>query len=236
LLGANATVSAPWKCEGQRAAVSLGDWTAHLDLSQPSAGLHDVRFGEQPLTARIFQIDPREGAAPVEIPVEIIDSYTRGEDLVVTYAETEQLPVRQQVYWRAFTEKSPAGTIAGIDLIISMQTSLLYSDPTLSVVSEFPDGSTTRVIDGGTLILHRLDGLACSIAHCVHPTDCEQAEIIQAESGGAIASYRLFDPGLEKGVIRRARLRTALLPRADDEQQALAAYESLTAAAPPLTT
>lgn len=225
-------MSAPWKCEGQRATANLGDWTARLELSRPAAGIHDLRFGEQALSAGIFQIEPTADAQPVEI----IDSYTRGEDLVVTYAETEQRRVRQQVYWRAFTEAAPAGPIVGIDLIISMQTSLLYSDPTLHVVSEYSSGNTVPLYEDTTLVLHRPDDVAGSIAQCVHPTDCERAEIASTESSGATASYRLFDPGLEKGVIRRARLRAVFLPRADDERQALAAYESFAASAPPLTT
>ncbi len=225
-------MSDPWKCEGQLATAALGDWTARLDLSRPAAGIHDLRFGQHALAACIFQIQPTADAQPVEI----IDSYTRGEDLVVTYAETEQRPVRQQVYWRAFTEPLPGGPIVGIDLIISMQTSLLYSDPTLNVVSEFPSGSIVHVMECATLLLHRPDGLAGSVAQCVDPADCEQAELAPSESGGVIARYRLFDPGLEKGVIRRARLRTIFLSRAEDELQALAAYEIFAASAPPLTT
>jgi hypothetical protein len=69
----------------------------------------------------------------------------------------------------------------------------------------------------------------------VHPADARRDRLTRDVAGLRLI-HHLFADELEKGVILRARLRGALLPRADDQRLALDAYRGLLDARLPLTT
>jgi hypothetical protein len=146
---------------------------------------------------------------------------------------------------------------AVIDLQISVQTPLLDSDPRQTVRSSLPMGEMLRMDESATkfepLVLSfdgkrnmelnepqacylvRPAGTDFSYVEMVHPADAGSSAL---ESYGAkIGLARtLFVSTLEKGVILRARLRGALIPREGDEAVAAALYADLLAAELPLTT
>ena len=192
-------------------------------------GLHDITAHDAPLSGvQLLGIDSRPGVAEESI----LDRYIRGNDLVARYAQTEQRPVSPEVYWRAFTEAN----ISGIDLIVSMQTDRLESDPSISIGNLLPAGQFVKGAVGEAGALFRPEHSDVSLLLAAHPSDCELLQTDAAPEGKSTISFVLFRPGLEKGVIRRGRLRAAFLPRANDQTLAGEQYHEFLTSQLPLTT
>jgi hypothetical protein len=68
-----------------------------------------------------------------------------------------------------------------------------------------------------------------------HPSNHDQLDVMRIEEGVAIAN-QLFSGALEKGVIRRARLRCCLLPPAFDVAHVSKIYDDFVSSKLPLTT
>ena len=191
----------------------------------------------------------------------------RGDDLVATFDETAPRRVRAQIYWRCLTPSdfSPEyarHVAAAFDLIVSVNTSLLDSDPQSSVNSIVSSaetllgivGSGSRVAELSTADLQgtpeagNLHGFIVrpaagkfSYAEIVHPAESCRSEAKWAptstenRSGTVELTQHLFQQRLEKGVILRGWIRAALVAREHDEAAVLAAYQHFVAAEPPLT-
>ena len=71
----------------------------------------------------------------------------------------------------------------------------------------------------------------------VHPSDLQQANPppVSEAGKGVLLRSNLFLERLEKGVIRRARLRGLFLNRHNDLQTAVACYHEFANSVPPLT-
>jgi hypothetical protein len=178
--------------------------------------------------------------------------------LVSTYMQDERRQIRGQVYWRGFEwggSRAPA-----IELIVSVQTSLLDSDPTLHVRSQVAAdelwningfdppsarndtlrGSDSFVANyagrGPACWLFRLTGEDSTYVEMVHPSDHVSSRFQELGRGEVEHSTRLFRGPLEKGVILRSRLRGVLLPRSNDVAAAAACYREFITSEPPLTT
>jgi hypothetical protein len=213
--------------------------------------LHDLTYYEQPLTgASVLQLHWHDRSRDVTETIE--ESYTRGPDLVATYAQPSNHTVRPQVYWRALIDESKRQF--GVDLIVSMQTSLLASVPATDCVSMYP--ARQCIVMRPDLSLEHLDCMTCpdwtavqspaviirhrefdlDLTAMVHPSDWTTTKIRASEDQYMQVRFDLFDESLEKGVIRRGRLRAALLPRRDAQARLVELFEQFAALEPPLTT
>ncbi len=125
-------------------------------------------------------------------------------------------------------------TAPAVDLVVSMRTELLESQPRLAVHSRLPAGEVLELADGCWLF--RFPRHEISYAEMVHPADFQGSELdYVAERDRAVeVRHRLFVEHLEKGVILRARVRGALLRRHDDAALAAAVYAAFASADPPL--
>ena len=247
----------PWSLRERQARLDLGSFSAQLDVDQPRLGLGSIASSGEPFAKlALYQIgiEPR-----IDNPVAGgSDVYVRGNDLIATYERTEARPLRFQLFWRALSATQPASA-AGVELVVSVQTHLLDSDPKLTITSTIPatdvrrlcaaDGShfVTVAADARTgssdistppsCILFRISPTA-SYVEMLHPTDCRQVTI-SSLAGSAANMFslqtRLFVERLEKGVILRSRMRSYLLPRAADEATAAQLYREFAIAEPPLT-
>jgi hypothetical protein len=190
------------------------------------------------------------------------DAYCRGGDLVASYADARLRPNVVQIYWRV--EPAPVGALAEIDLEVSVQTSLLDSDPAQWTCSRLPAGElfyTPLATSGFSPIgsetgaveldkrsspldsapascwLVRLPETSVSYAEMVHPADFWVSRLHERTAGGERRlRHQLFVSRLEKGVILRARIRGVFVSRDDDCAQAAAAYRRFVESPPPLTT
>jgi hypothetical protein len=181
----------------------------------------------------------------------------RGADLAAAYQESADYPVRVSARWRVTQPSSLPQRLATVELIVSVETSLLDSSPQLTVNSTLPAHDALCLIDAATAeyralelrpgqpktiesgdgagcLLVRLPGAGLSYAEAVHPSDFLGAEL-RAQAGRISLSHQLFAQRLEKGVILRARVGGVFLTRAGDAELAASWYRDFSAAEPPLS-
>jgi hypothetical protein len=123
-----------WQLTGTQAQSLFGQRAFSLDVLRPEHGL--ILASEFGACGRVLQVHSggRPASAPDSSAPESVEVYTRGADLVATYAATVERPNRLQIYWRLEPNMSP-GLLAACELIVSVQTPLLASDPRIHVAS-----------------------------------------------------------------------------------------------------
>ncbi|HXT57755.1 MAG TPA: hypothetical protein VN699_03930 [Pirellulales bacterium] len=246
---------ATWLLRDAAAHLHAGPLRGAIEPRSPERGLFDIvrdqrRFADQEILG--VALDPVHAASAGSL----VDCYQRGGDLIATYAQTPERPVRVQVYWRA---ESAADRAPLVDLQVSVQTSLLDSRPRLATSSRLPRGELRRLIDaragmfepislaqthelsflpeqGRECFLFRWPDVEASYVEIVYPGDSDCSKLKLCGSGRWELSHGLFSGELEKGVIVRARVRGAYLPRERDEELAALAYAEFLESDLPLTT
>jgi hypothetical protein len=236
---------------GMRAFWTLQETIAKLDSPQLPGEVdvlfpwHGFRWSASAAQAQIAILKVFTRASAGATPDTLVDCYQRGLDLVATYAQTPERNVRPQVYWR-YVEPN------GLELVLSSQTSLLDSQPLTSLESALPDGEALGLVDGewsaSTLDNWQTDARAPranlfrpsvmpeqSYLELVHPTDFAGVQLSRAD-GLLTLRWRLFPEPLEKGVIRRGRVRGYVLPRAKDAEAASKLVEEFARSALVLST
>jgi hypothetical protein len=188
----------------------------------------------------------------------LVESYVRGMDVVAAYAPSPPRTSGSEIYWRTVGDSNPT---AGIELVISMQTGQLDSDARVSNRSDLRASEvwwlagqdqpvfeqlqrseakpwTTAGRNAVGAFLFRLTEQETSYVEIVAPADFRGAVIHRHDETpeSVQLSYELFPEPIEKGVIRRVRVRGMLLPREHDLDLAQACYWQLLAAPLPLTT
>ena len=242
------------------ARLQLNRFSAVIDPRNPAGGLADARVdggelaGFRPLGVELSAVTPHDAQAGIE-------RYVRGGDLVVTYADRPAPAMRAQLYWRAGAHQRH-GAIAAIELVVSVQTSLLDSFPNLAVRTQLVASEAYRLADAARgsfasivppsndaaaddspeapqCYLFRLPGGQYSYTEMVHPADGRQSLWDGWLHG---IDYRMqlrhgfFAQRLEKGVILRSRVLGVLLDRENDKTAAAAHWTSFLQEALPLTT
>jgi hypothetical protein len=186
--------------------------------------------------------------------VEFSDRYVRGRDLVLTLAKHAPFQFDPRIYWRA-TPRIEFGA-AQIELVLSVQTDLLDSEPEWTVSSLQLDGELFHAsrlsVDGFEqfkfghqeiefdrrqssehLFVLRNSRFGVSYAEMVHPSDFVRARIVADSS---ILESTLFPEHLEKGVIRRGRICSWFMPAENDLQTAVDLARQFVDEPLPLTT
>lgn len=246
--------SAVWQLRGSQASFGAGPLSVSLELDWPQRGLKPGKPGHKGLYLGVGLMDPPDTAVPANCKIPVQDAYVRGRDLVAVYEQTPTRPYRTTLYWHALSPKSAPGALLAIELMVSVQTSLLDSQPTLEVRSALrtdeqlaadADGHFVVLDSAGAAesneaarcVLARLQGSDISYLEMLHPTAFADS-LIKPDGGKEMGlRHRLFCPAeLEKGVILRARLRAIWLPRAGDSEAAAGYYRSFLASPTPLTT
>ena len=214
------------------------------DAGMMFAGDHEVDASFSPLAVRLPQHAWRD-AKP------LVDTYTRGDDLVATYAETELHPLRVQIYWRSL---HAAASAKGIELLLSVQTGLLDSDPTVEVVTVLPGDAALQalpvegspndqqrlLVESGSFVASHAT-MNGTYVEMIHPGDAHRTTIAH-EGDRMVVRRKIFEHRLEKGVILRARLRGYFLASSrnvENDNESKIAAECLSEFArsePPLTT
>jgi hypothetical protein len=244
-----------WKLDGTRGQLNTPELSASLDLTQPHRGLHVATIFRDGHSSAIGDNHVLQVHFPEEPRAEDVqDSWIRGTDLVVTYAQRKNRQVTAEIYWRLVGGANSVGT----ELILSVQTDLLDATPTTSAASEIITDEVLWLGDptaphtaeslkmaisaaafdrtrGQGIFIFRLAGSRLSYVDMVHPTDFSSASLRQRD-GSAVLDWQLFPDSLEKGVIRRARLRGLFVNRQDDLALAARCFQEFTTSPLPLTT
>ena len=233
-----------WKVERTKATLSTSEIEGSVDLASPESGLTVKNaFGKSLHDGTIL--------AFTHVPrVERFnsDQYVRGGDLVATYQSDNsekksgnELRLTDQVYWRHFSLEDPC-RCHGTELVISLQTDRLDLQPRIQIRTQLVahNASLVQLKDGqpeietitnsldfdpsgviGILVRNQED--KWSYLQSLHFTDehsCDRIQVRVDENHVEISVLLLVDH-LEKGVIRRARLRGAFLNTIDVKSDAL---------------
>lgn len=246
-----------WQQNGEQAQFVCAEWQARLDALRPAAGLSDVSYQGLPLAESSFLgLDLEVADRAI-----IADCYPRGGDFIVRYLQTAARPFAVMVYWRAGWFEHDGQSYPRIDLVVSVETSLLDSRPQLSAVSHLKLAGGPLVYSGDGCLQaavgqaagdqgsgFRVQNRICYVEMC-HPGDSMSTLVETPDVGtgtqdqATLASgqqvrclTRLFGQPLEKGVILRSRMRGLFVPQDRSEELARAALADLVHSPPPLTT
>ena len=134
---------------------------------------------------------------------------------------TSRLPASQ--VWQL----DSSGTFAPLEVGSRQPTSLSRANGAGCVLLRLADTDTNGPASKGPLL---------SYVEMIHPTDFSELIVTTTEDNHFQTEHRLFADFLEKGVIRRARLRGVLLERSGDLEAAADWYQSLVNDRLPLAT
>ena len=157
----------------------------------------------------------------------IDDQFARGSDLMVRYDQSEKDQFAFQLDFRAVPKSELASAACGFDVWLSVQTQLLDAHPLL----EIGHPTATSGWSGDAAIQSHQSPAGCA-AILIHPSDLPQSELIDPAAG----KLRLFGNFMEKGVIRRGRLRCLVSDKPLPTSDLQAAYDSFADSPLPLTT
>jgi hypothetical protein len=192
-----------WSVEGHYASLQWAAWRWQFNRAQPTAGVTLV--GPSTAPWQVLEIHPLPKHA-----CQIDDGFARGSDLMVRYAQSAEDRFAFQIDFRAVPTPELASADCGFDIWLSVQTQLLDAHPSLEVTSGMPGGQWLALGDDGQAIDEGpVAMLTCQmptgyVALLIHPSDQSQAELVSGDGQGRL---RLFGNFMEKGVIRRGRLR-----------------------------
>lgn len=244
--------STPWSLSGSRFTLSCGQLAAESDLRDFVVGLTNLKWGGSPLEMRL--LGPQLPQL-VNGEFAITECFVRGADLVVSCERPGPLNLVPQFYWRARQIESRAAV--AIELILSMRTDLLDSQPRTSIetlvrcdevlsslrleASAFrpaAPGTTlerSKLAEGKTpAYLFRNSGV--SYLEMVHPDDFCAVDHHLSRNGHHRIVSTVFPESLEKGVIRRARICGWFMPAENDLQTAVDLAKRFVDEPLPLTT
>jgi hypothetical protein len=217
-----------WRFDGSTARFESQALSAVVDVAAPHHGLStlnglsSLRYAGEVIAGSLLGVavdDLRSGDAPS-------DAYVRGNDLVVAYRETEQRPFGVQVYWSVSLADDGS---AIVDATTSIQTRQWEAYPRVAVTSTL--AGSEFVERDETSILLRPAGSQWTYAELAMPGDFEGAHDVSA-----CRSRWTFDGHfMERGVIRRLRVRGMLMARLNDVQATERAQAKLAVEQPPLT-
>ena len=214
-----------WFLQGAKAQVACGPLLAEVDVERPMLGLQKLRLPGETIDGSLMGVDVREELSTSDQTWTPLDVYTRGADLVATYREPAGQPFHLQVYWRVL---EPRRLTSGVlEAIVSIQTREWEAYPYVAITSAL-DAADARRHDGGVNFLSRHDW---SYVEVSPRGDFEPPLVAQTESI-ARACWRFEKRFMERGVIRRLRLRGAFAPIASAED-AIQQFQSEFAAEPP---
>ena len=234
-----------WELVGQIASASssMADKDLQLTIANGSLGAGaKVTVGRD--AASLFSV---ESSRAEEM---LADLYVRGNDLIAKYKSTTD-ELERELYWRIHDVGAEADSFA-LEMIYSLQTDLLHSQPDPRIVSTLNLQSVSYwaaegdplvgelkwqrqdAAEGCQLIITTLAG-GTQLALAVYPTDLIQMELDQSD-GETTVTCRLNADFLEKGVIRRTRLFAICSDNAVSEQDMVQLAQTFLDSKTPLTT
>jgi hypothetical protein len=202
-----------WRLDDTRATLNNANVTGTLDVARPDCGLHDLRLNDAPLDWRLMNVGvgtSEKSGVPNSGSWQLVDRYVRGWDLVAVYREPLGQPFNLELYWRVL--KPTATTPFTLELLASVQTRLWEAHPWVSVRSELARARMDKS-DGQVVF----QGDQTAYVELPYPGDFQ---IVESDAACG-ASWRYGPVFMERGVIRRLRLRGVLI----DKENAASAIE-----------
>jgi hypothetical protein len=228
-----------WELASPIAALQCGEVRGRVDVAHPQLGVRELQLGSRPISGDIMALDGAVRGVSTrpqtfDWPATIADVYVRENDLVASYQPTERWPFAPQVYWSSAQLVLPESQLSvshmplaraySVFLLVSVQTDLLDTHPEIRVTTRLPAVEVMELRHDAEsqaqALLWRLVESNWSYLEFVPRSDYGELAIGGDASGKMTCEWRLFGDFLEKGVIRRARVSAAFLPRERDESVA----------------
>lgn len=236
----------PWQLADSRAHLHAGTLQGQVEFLNPALGINSLAWNNTALSGNLFGVTvAQEAAEPSNLSTVGLDKFVRGDDLVANFPQTAAQPFSLHIYWRVTTAGSQ---LVIVDVIVSLQTSLLECFPKVMLTTNLPATEAWQVPGGGSpasqidarLESHKFAGVLLrganhtwSYLEVTYPddlgswqVDCAGSIMIRRELGGEFH---------EKGVIRRWRVRGAFLLSENDLETATRLIDEFAASPPPLT-
>lgn len=220
-----------WSVQHAEAQLTVGELSGQVQVASPQAGIHDLVVRGARLEGHVLAVSR---ASENDWPLRLGESYVREQDLVAMYEPATDWPYAPQIYWRAEDAAAGKAMLGALSLLVSVQTHLLDTCPRIAVTTQLPAEELIQVGEG--CLLWRLADGELSYAEMMLSSDYRELKIQPGSQRMHSASWELFAEFLEKGVIRKARLKAVLLPRENDVALAKGCYEALSQQPLPLTT
>jgi hypothetical protein len=250
-----------WTLHGSSGELCADQLSARIDIARPHLGLHAISAFDSPTSTSILGVhrisdSVARSTADFAWPLPVAESYVRGNDLVGCYEPIADWPFSPQLYWQAGTLRKVQGVLASLSLLVSVQTHLLDTCPQIGVSSQVPAGETVVIAIGESgqhrvepvtgqrelpsqneslCIVRRPQSSPHSYIEIMEPSDFRVASLSSANDDCTV-EWQLFADFLEKGVIRRARVHTAFVPRENDLELATVCCDAASHLELPLTT
>lgn len=228
-----------WELTDNSAAKWRGSaFSVELNTNHPEQGMKLLPGTEgSSVTAKPLQLFRVAAADQKRYAWKLQEAFVRGVDLVASYAPWPGDAVEPHFYWRH--RSAQQHKFSGVEVIVSVHTSLLDSRPAISISGDLPSNGISKAdLPDGMFLLTPTDSKR-KVLLWIHPADFTQLEIQPASAMNGLAQWSttLFsEASLEKGVIRRARLGFWSVPQETTEADFERLFEELTQEAPPLTT
>jgi len=222
-----------WQLHGNGAELVAGDFKAAIDVERPGRGLHDLTIGgarHDWALLRIGVAAPVQSVSAFEATWQASDVYLRGRDVIATYREPLGQPYNVQIYWRAI--EGIAAEHLGVETIISVHTPTWEAYPGIGVHSSLPSRELSVTEDGMHILRSDADW---SYVELPYPGDFTRAGEKVPDDNLREFRWRFGPQFMERGVIRRLRLRGSIVPIADAEDALERLSVDLVAEPPPLT-
>ena len=233
-------MSAKWDLGQPTALGRKGSWTVHLDPLHPEQPLRFCPDSEKLESWQAVAIRPLPHHS-----LQTEEVYVRENDLIVRFGQSEQDEYAFQLDWQMLGDFT--SLVHGVELWVSIQTRLLDSSPELEISSEgefagwrvyqheqltaqaIRSGKSTTaaaLVSSGTAGTTRL--------WLIEPSDQSQVRLLTA-ADESVQRVRLFGSFLEKGVIRRARMRFMIIEGELSTETLKSIYREFAASPLPLT-
>ncbi|HEX3600726.1 MAG TPA: hypothetical protein VHU84_11325 [Lacipirellulaceae bacterium] len=253
-----ASSTSSWLLQGTVGGLKCEALVATVNVARPDLGLEHVKFQKVPISGQLFRVttDLNSTLTSTAWPLPVADAYVRGNDLVASYRPVDAWPYSPQLYWQANSLADVDGVVASLSALLSLQTHLLDSWPKISSATQMPvakllliaiddrgdanvepleTDARTIPADATCCVVSRLDHAPYSYIELASAADICGGQITQNAMGSQVV-WRLFaEEFLEKGVIRRARVHSAFVPRSDDVEIAIECAAAIERAPLPLT-
>ncbi len=241
-----------WKLEQSQAAFCYGPWEGSFDLTQPEQGLHIVAPKGSKIDNVLAVVFPNPHQPFHQ------DCYTRLGDLVAAYPQRDSRKFNVQLDYRLLEVTAESLLV---ELWISVQTYLLDSHPSVSVQCSLDASSVTNYVANEmdklsvesddleiagdansplaarhrSVITGQIAEKGLYVAWFNHPRDqFDTTWSKQGDEGNDEA--HLFGHFMEKGVIRRGRMRCLIHEKPLSLSTIQDSYRSFAESPLPLTT
>lgn len=191
-----------WQLEADRASLETELCGVELNQRTPNTGLQ-IRIGTTSL-GQFFRISPKPSHS-----FTIQEAYVRQNDLILRYEQSGNDLYSLQLNWRRLDWDQDA---LALELWISVQTSLLDTHPAIEIRSGTPGalwhflslndlsiGNSDKTVVG----LVKKSGVTAMVM--VEPSDAQPVN--RSLDRNEEFALKIFGEFMEKGVIRRTRLR-----------------------------